>query len=248
MQELTRLVNYLTSFEKQNDFKSETLLVAGNSIPDLIAEAAAFCRENGTIRTILFSGGIGHATGRLIENIRLQVPNFKPVKDWEKSSEAELMAELFLFFNGPSSEISILLEKHSTNTGENARFSRQLLEKNLPNHIWLVQDPLLQKRTMYTIAKEWALPLHAIRPIPMTMPRLLSYSAEGPRFQDARMNEWWAKDYFLSLAIGEVRRLIDDSDGYGPNGAGFIPHVEIPKSVIADYHMCKQLLGKDVRA
>jgi hypothetical protein len=40
---------------------------------------------------------------------------------------------------------------------------------------------------------------------------------------------------FLSLLLGEIPRLRDDENGYGPNGKRFIGHVEIPDDVLAAY-------------
>jgi hypothetical protein len=40
---------------------------------------------------------------------------------------------------------------------------------------------------------------------------------------------------FLALILGEIKRLRDDQDGYGPRGRNFLPHVEIPAPVIESY-------------
>ncbi|RIG31652.1 hypothetical protein CUA56_25275, partial [Shigella boydii] len=37
---------------------------------------------------------------------------------------------------------------------------------------------------------------------------------------------------YLSLLTGELPRLHDDSDGYGPRGRDFIVHVDFPAEVI----------------
>ena len=37
----------------------------------------------------------------------------------------------------------------------------------------------------------------------------------------------------MELLLGEIRRLRDDESGYGPQGAGFIGHVDIPPIVEA---------------
>jgi hypothetical protein len=41
----------------------------------------------------------------------------------------------------------------------------------------------------------------------------------------------WSVDRYVSLLMGEVPRLTDDGDGYGPSGRGFIAHVEVPAGV-----------------
>ena len=37
----------------------------------------------------------------------------------------------------------------------------------------------------------------------------------------------WDMGRYLELLMGEVPRLTDDEDGYGPRGAGFIAHVDV---------------------
>jgi hypothetical protein len=43
----------------------------------------------------------------------------------------------------------------------------------------------------------------------------------------------WGVERFISLLLGEVVRLRDDPNGYGPKGKNFIDHVEIPAAVEA---------------
>ena len=47
------------------------------------------------------------------------------------------------------------------------------------------------------------------------------------------MDYWgmWSMEHYLSLLLGEVERLRDDANGYGPNGADYIAHVDIPAKV-----------------
>ncbi len=33
---------------------------------------------------------------------------------------------------------------------------------------------------------------------------------------------------YLALLLGELPRLLDNAQGYGPNGKGFITHVDFP--------------------
>lgn len=42
----------------------------------------------------------------------------------------------------------------------------------------------------------------------------------------------WPVERYLSLLTGELPRLRDDSDGYGPRGRDFIVHVDFPAEVI----------------
>ena len=41
----------------------------------------------------------------------------------------------------------------------------------------------------------------------------------------------WAPERYLSLLMGEIPRLTDDENGYGPRGAGYLAHVDVPDEV-----------------
>ena len=45
----------------------------------------------------------------------------------------------------------------------------------------------------------------------------------------------WQPKRYIDLLMGEIPRLRDDADGYGPNGRGFIAHVDIPSEVEAAF-------------
>lgn len=55
----------------------------------------------------------------------------------------------------------------------------------------------------------------------------------------------WDMERYFNLLIGEIPRLSDDENGYGPNGKGFIAHVEIPIDVrIAFDELRKEYTGQ----
>jgi hypothetical protein len=60
---------------------------------------------------------------------------------------------------------------------------------------------------------------------------------------DATVQELWTMDRFLGLIIGEIARLNDDVDGYGPKGKGFIGHVDIPENVLESWMRMKAIGG-----
>lgn len=41
----------------------------------------------------------------------------------------------------------------------------------------------------------------------------------------------WDIQTYISLLMGEIPRLSDDANGYGPKGKNFIAHVDIPAAV-----------------
>lgn len=238
MSDFATLVDFLTTIQDNPYFETDTLIIAGNSLPNLIVSAAQFCEGDFRIQRVIFVGGIGHGTAPLISNCRKMYPELvRP--EWEQLSEAEIMHEIFLHYC--SRNLELLLEKKSTNTGENARFSYELFEHDAPKNFWLVQDPMVQKRTHITFCKEWGLQLSAVQPLCFEQPKLIKFDTR-PHFKNPQMDTWWETDYFLSLVIGEIRRLNDDENGYGPKGADFIPHVEVTKNVLASYRRCENYL------
>ena len=42
----------------------------------------------------------------------------------------------------------------------------------------------------------------------------------------------WNIDKYIELLMGEIPRLTDNINGYGPQGKDFIAHVDIPQEVI----------------
>ncbi|ELK2037591.1 TPA: YdcF family protein [Vibrio vulnificus] len=103
-----------------------------------VAEHAVSLYKQGYAPYILFSGGEGRFTEGLFEK-----------------SEAETFAELAKASGVP--EEAILLETKSSNSGENVRFSEQLLiDKGLVFESFiLVQKPFMERRALATFEKQW---------------------------------------------------------------------------------------------
>ena len=60
-----------------------------------------------------------------------------------------------------------------------------------------------------------------------------------------RRDDLWEKQRFCELLVGEVTRLKDDENGYGPNGKGFIGHVDVPEDVVQAAKRVKEVFGTD---
>jgi len=54
-------------------------------------------------------------------------------------------------------------------------------------------------------------------------------------------------EHFISLLLGEIPRLADNSEGYGPKGKDFIVHVDIPAEVWQAFEYLKQHYSGSVR-
>jgi uncharacterized SAM-binding protein YcdF (DUF218 family) len=112
---------------------------------------------------------------------------------------------------------AIQVEDRSTNCGENAEFCRRLVRDE--RSLLLIQDPTMQRRTHACFER-------AFRDLPGV--ELISFAPEVPRAA-------WPRERFVSLVLGEIRRLRDDADGYGPRGLNFIDHVDVPPDVNLAY-------------
>ncbi|MGO4524422.1 YdcF family protein [Microvirga sp. 2MCAF35] len=208
-------------------------ILAGNCVLETAEGAFRFMRS-GSCQRLLISGGIGHAT----EDLRRKVaahPIYQTVTA-EGRAEAHILADIGLKFWGID-RLDLLIEPDSTNSGENARFSRRLIEYSCQSvkTILLIQDPTMQRRADATFRHTWGdRPDVSLLNWPTFIPRV--HLAEGElRFDLSGISGLWSMERFLALIMGEVPRLRDDPYGYGPKGKGFIAHVDIPEHIETAY-------------
>ncbi|MCA1576568.1 MAG: YdcF family protein [Acidobacteria bacterium] len=103
-----------------------------------VAERGAQLFLEGFAPLLIFSGGRGAITSRL----------------WDEP-EAERFARIAISLGAPADRI--VIEPNSTNTGENVRFTRQLLaEKGIdPRSFIVVQKPYMERRSYATFRQYW---------------------------------------------------------------------------------------------
>ncbi len=129
---------------------------------------------------LIFSGGSGAITGRL----------------W-KEPEADLFARVALDLGVPADRM--LIESRSTNTGENVRFTRDLLKaRGLdPRSFILVQKPYMERRAFATFRMLWP-----DVPVQVTSPRI------GFREYLARYaHDTLTPDDVISIMVGDLQRI-----------------------------------------
>ncbi|KAL3606612.1 hypothetical protein FPOAC2_01570 [Fusarium poae] len=164
--------------------------------------------------------------------------------------------------------LAVLVEDTSTNCALNAVNARKVLDANgytSPLSIVVAQDPTMCRRTVAAFEQVYAdkvdeaptfssWPTFVPRVAPADSPplekvgsltSLLSYDFSG--FEDNRKTDLWSMERFMSLLIGEIPRMRDDEDGYGPRGKGSIVHVDIPQRVEDAWKLLHNLLGQSVR-
>ena len=227
--------NLLGRWLAQNDFteqpeahESQLVVLAGNAVIPTIDAACQLVSQYGG--TLLISGGIGHSTSFLYEAIARH-PHYRSIETQGKP-EAVLLAEIAHRFWAIPRE-RIVVEDRSTNCGENAWFTRTMMEQQgiSAHQATVVQDPTMQRRTMATFARVWQDVGDA--------PRWFSYPGFTPELVNTPdgiawkqpVEGLWSVTRYLSLILGELPRLRDDAQGYGPRGKDFIAHVDIPDAV-----------------
>ena len=138
------------------------------------------------------------------------------IGDDSDAPEAELMAAYLRREHGID---DVLLERESRNCGENVVLARDVVRAAglAPRTVALVQDPTMQRRMDAVFRLVW--------------PDAVAVNRPGPR----RGRFAWPHERWVALVMGEVPRLRDDADGYGPRGRGFQAHVDVPTEVEAAY-------------
>lgn len=49
----------------------------------------------------------------------------------------------------------------------------------------------------------------------------------------------WNVERYIKLLMGDVARLQDNAEGYGPKGKNFIAHVDVPEKVLTAFNYLK---------
>ncbi|MEO3738780.1 ElyC/SanA/YdcF family protein [Kosakonia sp. WA-90] len=227
--------NALGAWLAQNDFvgkptpvRADVVILAGNAVIPTINAACALAAAQGT--PLLISGGIGHSTTFLYSAIARH-PRYNVLRTTGRS-EAAILADIARQF-WKLDDKQILVEEKSANCGENARFSIDMLVNRgmTPKTAMVVQDPTMQRRTMATFARVSQQCANAPHWLswPGFTPRLVN-TAKGVTFQP-RQRGLWSVERYLSLILGEVPRLRDDANGYGPGGRDFLVHIDFPQHI-----------------
>lgn len=148
------------------------------SLDSRVAERAAQLYLDGFGELLIFSGGFSEITKNMFEG-----------------SEADHFAAIARQAGVP--EDKIIIENKSTNTGENVRFTYDLLKsqgQHLRSFI-LVQKPYMERRTYATFKKQWPDPDTRIT---VTSPQI----PYGEYFNDEN-----PKDLTINLMVGYLQRI-----------------------------------------
>lgn len=209
-------------------------------------------------QTVVFCGGIGHSTKYLYKAVQDHPTYAHLYDDIQGMPEAQVLELLWRAWQSreDASEASdepgefdrsfeILIEDQSTNCGANATKTRALLESHdiHPKTMLIIQDPTMQLRTVESFKSAYVSdaqpPDFFSWPVFVPKVKISTDNVDSPIIFDETVQParfLWSMGRFINLLLGEIPRLRDDDKGYGPNGAGFIGHVDIPGQVEDAYH------------
>ena len=217
--------------------RADVMVLFGGSIVcggDVLAQAM----RAGVARKYIIVGGAGHTT----ETLRRRVHEEYPQIETEGLPEAEVFSRYLSCVHGLKADA---LETESTNCGNNiTNLLAMMREKEIPcGSIILCQDATMQRRMEAGLRK------HAPE---MTVVNYAAYRAvvevHGGRLDFAEpIHGMWDMDRYVNLLMGEIPRLTDDANGYGPCGRGFIAHVDVPGAVKEAFENLKTVFGVDTR-
>lgn len=202
--------------------KVDVMVLFGGSIM-CGGDVLAVAMKNGIAEKYVIVGGAGHTTETLRKKVNEEFPDIIT----ENLSEAEIFSNYLKYQYGL---IPDFLECKSTNCGNNITYLLDLLKDNGISFksIILAQDATMQRRMEAGLHKYVGQNTIIIN--------YAVYSAnvivdDSILTYDKEIWGMWDINRYISLLLGEIPRLSDDENGYGPNGKGFIAHVDIPIEV-----------------
>lgn len=236
-----RDINELTPEELDRKYgicQVDVMVLFGGSIMcggDIFAQAI----KNNIAKKYIIVGGAGHTT----ETLRQRVHRDYPLIETMGLTEAEVFNRYIEHKYGLKADY---LECNSTNCGNNITYLLDLLKQNNIefNSIILSQDATMQYRMEAGLRKYVS--------GSATIINFAVYSAnviakDSELVYGIEVYGMWDIDRYINLLMGEIPRLWDNVDGYGPIGKDFIVHVDIPQKIIEAFDELKKEYGSMVR-
>jgi len=218
--------------------QADVMVLFGGSIMcggDVLAHAM----QAGIAKKYVIAGGAGHTT----ETLRLKMHKEFPDIETAGLPEAEIFDAYIEHRYGLKADI---LECNSTNCGNNITYLLELLkEHNIPfKSIILAQDATMQHRMEAGLRKYVS--------DDVTIINYAVYCAhvivkDSKLVFEKEIWGMWDMDRYITLLMGEIPRLSDDGNGYGPKGKGYIAHVDMPKEVKDAFKELKKEFADKIR-
>lgn len=218
--------------------RADVMVLFGGSIlcgGDVLAEGM----KNNIAGRYIIVGGEGHTT----ETLRGKVREAFPEIETAGRPEAEVFAAYLQRRHGLRADF---LECCSTNCGNNITYLLELLEREHVDcrSIILSQDAAMQRRMEAGLRKyrrDWTIINYA------AYAAVVEEDSAGLLRYTEKIEGMWEMDRYVHLLMGEIPRLTDDENGYGPKGKDYIAHVEIPPEITKAFEELKHVYGDHIR-
>jgi uncharacterized SAM-binding protein YcdF (DUF218 family) len=217
--------------------QADLLILFGGSIPCGCDVAAQAMLQN-VAKSFMIVGGEGHTT----ESLRQKIKSAYPAIETAGRMEADMMEAYIRLKYGIT---PALLERESTNCGNNVTNALAMMHQHgmSPQNMIILQDATMQRRMAAAFTK-------------YTDATIINYATYKARvivdrgtLTFATHDIWgmWDMERYITLLMGEIPRLCDDINGYGPKGRAFIAHVDIPPTVLAAFNYLKNEYASLIR-
>jgi hypothetical protein len=234
---IARSVNTLVEFCARRDVPALTPAALGGRADVAIlfggsilagGDVFAGAMRAGVAARYMIVGGQGHTTDALRATLNSTASIETALTETALTEAATTEAALFDGYLRTRYGLAVdLLEQASTNCGNNVTNALAVLRgEGVPHRsLVLVQDATMQQRMDAGFRRHAA-----------AGTRIVNFAAHRTMVDDMLTYVdppagMWPLDRYVPMLLGEVRRLTDDADGYGPAGKGFIAHVEVPGAV-----------------
>lgn len=224
--------------------KADVMVLFGGSIlcgGDILAKAI----NDNIAKTYIIVGGAGHTTNTLREKIHAARPEIETAG----KPEAEIFSE---YIKAVYNVAPDYIETKSTNCGNNIIYMLDLIAKNNIefNSIILCQDATMQRRMDAGLRKYIDGSIKIINYAAYKTKVISKSNSEQGKATLAFEFEphgMWNMDRYINLLMGEIPRLTDDRNGYGPNGKNYIAHTQVPQKVQKAFEQMQTEYGYGVR-
>ena len=218
--------------------RADVMVLFGGSIiagGDVLADAM----RAGVARAYVIVGGAGHTTQTFRDRVRALCPDLAFSDD---APEAEIFEAYLEKRHGLAAD---LLETRSTNCGNNITYLRDLLAERGVRCESAVfsQDATMERRMIAEAEKE----MPGVRVAGFATYDVRVVVRDGRLAYEDTPLGMWAPERYLSLLMGEIPRLTDDENGYGPRGAGYLAHADVPDEVHDAWERLRRAFPDSVR-
>lgn len=216
----------------------DVMVLFGGSIltgGDVLAEAM----KNKIVKKYVIVGGIGHTTETLQVKMHDEFPEIKT----NGLPEAKIFA---LYLKYKYNLKPDFLECESTNCGNNITYLLDLLKENNVSFksILLSQDATMQHRMEAGLRKyicqNSIIINYAVYDVDVVV-------RDNELEFKQNILGMWSMERYITLLMGEIPRLSDNAEGYGPKGKNYIAHVEVPIEVRNAFMELKKVYGSFIR-